>query len=291
MKTKTDIYETVTNTIIEVLENGLTGKLEMPWHGVTALPQNARTENNYNGINIPLLWTYQMKKEYQSGIWATYKQWQDLGAQVKKGEKGAPVVFWKSIEVEPSDDNEEAESRMFARYSSVFNVAQVEGYEAVTESFEPNDIQAIAAADNLLDSSGIEIRYGEGGAYYSATGDYINLPRPEFFKETDDSSATENFYSTAFHEMTHATGAKHRLDRDMNHKFASKDYAFEELIAELGAAMLCTSAGVTPAPREDHVLYIQNWLKALKNDKKFIFAASSQAQKAADYLHSFTKED
>ena len=291
MKTKTDIYETVTNTIIEALENGLTGKLEMPWHGVTALPQNARTENNYNGINIPLLWTYQMKKEYQSGIWATYKQWQDLGAQVKKGEKGAPVVFWKSIEVEPSDDNEEAESRMFARYSSVFNVAQVEGYEALTESFEPNDIQAIAAADNLLDSSGIEIRYGEGGAYYSTMGDYINLPRPEFFKETDDSSATENFYSTAFHEMTHATGAKHRLDRDMNHKFASKDYAFEELIAELGAAMLCTSTGVTPAPREDHALYIQNWLKALKNDKKFIFAASSQAQKAADYLHSFTKED
>ncbi len=92
MKTKTDIYETVTNTIIEVLENGLTGKLEMPWHGVTALPQNARTENNYNGINIPLLWTYQMKKEYQSGIWATYKQWQDLGAQVKKGEKGTSVV-------------------------------------------------------------------------------------------------------------------------------------------------------------------------------------------------------
>lgn len=291
MKNKTDIYETVTNTIIEALENGLNGKLEMPWHGVTALPQNARTENNYNGINVPLLWVYQMKKEYKSGIWATYKQWQDLGAQVKKGEKGAPVVFWKSIEVEPSDDNEDAQTRMFARHSSVFNAEQVEGYEAVSQDFEPNDIQAIAAADHLLDSSGIEIRYGEGGAYYSVQGDYINLPSPESFKDTHDSSATENFYSTAFHESVHASGAKHRLNRDMNHKFASKDYAFEELIAEIGAAMLCVSTGVTPAPREDHALYIQNWLKALKDDKKFIFAASSQAQKAADYLHSFTKED
>ena len=291
MKNKTDIYQTVTKTIIEALENGLKGKLEMPWHGVSVLPQNAKTENNYNGINVPLLWAYQIKKEYQSGIWATYKQWQDLGAQVKKGEKGAPIVFWKALDIEPSDDNEEAQIRMFAKHSTVFNVAQVEGYEAAKMEFEPNDIQAIAAADHLLDSSSIKIRYVENSAYYSVVGDYINLPRPEFFKDTNGSTATENFYSTAFHECVHATGAKHRLNRGMKHKYASKNYAFEELIAELGAAMLCSSTGVIAVPREDHALYIQNWLKALKDDKKFIFAASSHAQKAADYLHSFTKED
>ncbi len=290
MKTKTDIYETVTNTIIDALEAGLTGKFEMPWHGLSALPSNASTENHYNGINILMLWAQQARREYKSSIWATYKQWADMGAQVKKGEKGAQVVFWKCIETEPTNDNEDQEKRMFARYSSVFNMEQVEGYESTISDIVPSQIETINAADRLMEASGIEIRYEQNSAFYSAMGDYINLPCPETFKDTTSSTATENFYSTAFHEMTHATGAKHRLNRDIHHKFATKDYAFEELIAELGAAMLCASTGVTPAPREDHALYIQSWLKALKNDKKFIFAASSQAQKAADYLHSFLKE-
>ena len=121
--------------------------------------------------------------------------------------------------------------------------------------------------------------------------DYINLPSPEFFKDTCGSTTTQNYYSTAFHELVHWTGAEKRLNREQKHKFASKDYAFEELVAELGAAMLCASTGVESSPREDHAIYIQNWLKALKDDKKFIFSASSQAQKAADYLFSFTNQD
>lgn len=106
------------------------------------------------------------------------------------------------------------------------------------------------------------------------------------FKDTTTSTATENYYSTLFHELTHWTGAKHRLDRLNNEKFGGKDYAFEELVAELGAAMCCASTGVTSSPREDHARYIQNWLHALKSDKRFIFAAASQAQKAVDFLFS-----
>lgn len=286
MKKRIDIYETVTNTIIEALENGLTGKLEMPWHGVSALPSNASTKNNYRGVNVMLLWAYQAKNEFKHGIWATYKQWKDLGAQVKKGEKGAPVVFWKSIEVEPTEDNEGSRNCMFAKYSTVFNLDQVEGYTLPVKEFKPSEIDSINEADELMKNCGVEIRHSDRGAYYNVTLDYINLPCPETFKDTNDSSATENYYSTAFHELTHATGAKHRLDRGKGNKFGSTDYAIEELVAELGAAMLCVTTSVSPAPRQDHALYIQNWLKALKNDKKFIFAASSQAQKAVDFLYS-----
>lgn len=284
-----DIYQTVTNSIIEALEKGLSADFELPWYRVSSIPQNAKTGNLYHGVNVLALWIYQLTDGYQSGIWATYKQWQDMGAQVKKGEKGAQIVFWKSFEVEPEDDNQEAETRMFARYSSVFNADQVEGYDLHAD-FVPSDIEAIGAADALIDASGADIRHEGGRAFYSATGDYITVPCPEYFKATKESTATENYYSTVFHELTHWTGAASRLDRGKHNKFGDTAYAFEELVAELGAAFLCGSTGVESAPREDHSQYIQNWLQALKSDKKFIFAASSQAQKAVDYLFSFHEQ-
>lgn len=286
---KTDIYQTVTDTIIEALERGFTGKLEMPWHGCSAIPCNARTGNLYHGVNVPLLWVHQIKRGFASGTWATYRQWQDMGAQVQKGQKGAQIVFWKQIEVAPSDDNEEAETRMFARYSTVFNADQVDGFEVQTD-IEPSDIEAIGAADALIDATGADIRHDKPSAFYDMAGDFINLPFPEIFKEANGSSATENYYSTLFHEFIHWTGAKHRLDRLEHKKFGDAAYAFEELVAELGAAMCCASTGVESTVRDDHAHYIEHWLKALKSDKRFIFAASSQAQKAVDYLFSLQDE-
>ena len=280
---KTDIYQTVTNAIIEALESSPPGRYQLPWHHVTTLPQNARTQNLYNGVNIPLLWAHQYKYGYTSGLWATYKQWQELGAQVKKGAKGTPIVFWKAVEIEPATDNAEAETRMFARWSRVFNADQVDGFSPPPPP-QPEAIQTIAAADRLVDASGADIRHGTGGAYYNPLEDYIRLPAPESFKAANGSSATGGYYSTLFHELTHWTGAKHRLDRDMGTTFGKQDYAFEELVAELGAAFLCARTGVQNAAREDHALYIRHWLQALKNDKRFIFAASAQAQKATDYL-------
>jgi len=283
--TKIDVYQDVTNRIIEALEKGLDGKFELPWHGVSQIPENAHTGKRYKGVNVPLLWVYQLTEGYQSGIWATYKQWQDQGAQVRKGEKSAHIVFWKIIEQEPTQDNEEQSMRMFAKWSRVFNADQVEGFNADND-FIPSDIGAIGAADALIDSSGADIRHDEIKAFYSPSGDFINMPPIERFKETSDSTATENYYSTIFHELTHWTGAKHRLDRLPSEKFSKSDYAFEELVAELGAAMSCASTGVTALPRADHAKYIACWLKALHDDKKFIFSASSHAQKAVDYLHS-----
>ena len=283
MSERIDIYQTVTNTIIEAIENGLNGKLEMPWHRVNLIPENAKTGNCYQGVNIPLLWVYQIKNEYKAPIWATYKQWAELGAQVKRGEKGVPVLFYKSFAVENSESEEER-TKIIARHSIVFNAEQVEGYEIEKSPPSPSLIENIASADSLILSTGADIRHEGQSAFYVPSSDYICIPSRELFKETEDSTATENYYSTLFHELGHWTGAKHRLDRLTAAKFGDENYAFEELVAEICAAMLCASAGVTSSPRPDHAKYIENWLKALKNDKRFIFSASAQAQKAADYI-------
>ena len=282
---KVNIYQDVTNRIIDALEKGLDGSFELPWHGISQIPENAHTGKKYKGVNVPLLWVYQMCEGYQSGIWATYKQWQERGAQVRKGEKSAHIVFWKMIEQEPAQDNEEKSMRMFAKWSRVFNADQVDGFNP-DDDFVPAEISSIQSADAIIECSGADIRHKEVKAFYCPSGDFINMPPALRFKDTGDSTATENYYSTMFHELTHWTGAKHRLDRFANEKFSKSDYAFEELVAELGAAMACASTGVTPLPRSDHAKYIECWLKALQDDKKFIFSAASQAQKAVDYLYS-----
>lgn len=288
MNNRADIYQTVTDTIIAAIENGLDGKFEMPWHRVNRIPENAKTGNCYQGINVPLLWVYQIKNEYRLPVWATYKQWAEMGAQVKRGEKGAHVVFYKIFEIEAEDGQDDPQTRIFARHSIVFNAAQVEGYEgaASAEAPSPALIENIESADRLVQDSGADIRHGGDQAYYLPAQDYIMMPAREIFKDTSTSTATENYYSTLFHELTHWTGAKHRLDRLNPAKFGGQDYAFEELVAEIGAAMCCASTGVTSTPREDHARYIENWLYALKSDKRFIFSAASQAQKAVDFLFS-----
>jgi len=288
MKNRADIYQTVTDTIIAAIESGLDGTFEMPWHQVNRIPENAKTGNCYQGINIPLLWIYQIKNEYSLPVWATYKQWAEMGAQVKRGEKGAPVVFYKTFEIEAEDGQDDPQTRIFARHSTVFNAAQVEGYDGAARAEPPSPalIENIGSADRLVQESAADIRHGGDQAYYVPAQDYIMMPARSMFKDTTTSTATENYYSTIFHELTHWTGAKHRLDRLNTAKFGGKDYAFEELVAELGAAMCCASTGVTSSPREDHARYIQNWLHALKSDKRFIFAAASQAQKAVDFLFS-----
>lgn len=283
---KKDIYQSVTDAIVAAIESGQTKeKFVMPWDGLHSLPLNACTGKSYRGINIPLLWAHQTEKGYTSGYWGTYKQWQEMGAQVRKGEKGACIVFWKILDVEPENDNEEAEARMFARWSTVFNADQVEGFEMAVEQKE-GTAQLIGAAEEFIAATGATIETGGRRAYYHRAKDVITLPERDIFHDTPTSTATEAYYSTALHELTHWTGAPKRLDRTKSKRFGDADYAFEELIAELSAAMLCATLGITSNTRADHAHYIDGWLKALKDDKRFIFSAASQAQKAADYLFS-----
>lgn len=284
--TKTDIYTEVTSTIVKALEDGqVTGTWEMPWHSFATMPLNATTKKHYRGVNIPLLWISQHKRGFQSGLWATYRQWQDAGAQVRKGEKGSGIVFWKTIDIEAQSEDEEAGTRMIARYSTVFNAAQVDGFEMPAPQARA-EINLNETCTAFLQATAAVIEYGHPMACYNTLHDKIEMPKPELFRDTKAATATENFYSTIFHEITHWTGAKHRLDREQHKRYGDNAYAFEELIAELGSAMLCASLGATPAPRADHAQYIKNWLKALKDDKRFIFSAASQAQKAVDFLYA-----
>ena len=175
-------------------------KFKLPWDGETLMPENVQSQNLYRGVNVVTLWAWSMKHGYSSAKWGTYKQWAEKGAQVKKGEKAIKIVFWKTIEIEPSADNEDGETRMYARWSSVFNADQVEGY---VEESNAGEIKRVVQADEFIRSIGADIRHGGRKAYYHRKEDYIQIPCPEDFKATKTASASDNYYSTIMHELTH----------------------------------------------------------------------------------------
>ena len=289
--TKPNAYEVITAQIVEAIEAGAL-TFAMPWNSkgrASGLPFNASTGNAYNGINILRLWVGESANGFSTNAWASYKQWQAKGCQVRKGEKGTPIVFFKPLEIERkgADGDPEKATIPLIRLSTVFNADQVEGYASPAASETEEDKTArLKAADLFVGNAGADIRHGGDAAFYRPSADYIQMPNRSQFVGTDTSTATESYYSTLLHELTHWTGNKRRLDRlEFKNSFGSEGYAFEELVAELGAAFLCQSLGVTVTPRQDHAAYIQSWLKVLKNDSRAIFKAAAQAQKAADYLH------
>lgn len=286
MASKINAYEIVTTQIIAAIEAGA-GKFQMPWHRSQSegLPTNAATGNAYRGINIFNLWVGALAGGFSSSTWASYKQWQAKGAQVRKGEKGTQIVFFKPLEVSREQDGETVKDTIpLIRLSTVFNAEQVDGYEEQTTPVQ-DLTERLSAADAFVQATGADIRHGGGQAFYQPGGDYIAMPKREAFTGTDTSNATEAYYSTLLHELTHWTGHKSRLARlELKNRFGSEGYAFEELVAELGAAFACQSLGITTVPREDHAAYIQSWLKALKGDSKAVFKAAAEAQKALDFL-------
>lgn len=278
-----DIYERVTRQIIEALERGAE-KYRMPWHVTDAecfAPVNVASRRPYRGVNVILLWALSDSLGYQSGEWGTYNQWQELGAQVRKGEKSALVVLWKPSERsrdEREDQEDKAGSRsVIAKGYNVFNVAQVEGYTPNRVPVLPAS-QRIEAAERFFSQLDATIRHGGPCACYSPEEDVIYMPLFERFHEG------VGYYSTLAHEFTHWTGAAHRLNRDLKPRFAKESYAMEELVAELGAAFLCSALRLSNEPRPDHASYLASWLKVLRQDKRAIFTAASQAQKAVDWM-------
>jgi antirestriction protein ArdC len=195
------------------------------------------------------------------------------------------IVFYKTSTYEDNDGNEKTVPIL--RYYKVFASSQVDGYEAPTTTTKPvNPVDAIAAVDRFIANLHIETREASGRAFYSPSRDFVSMPPQNDFSKTSTSTATENYYSTFLHECTHATGHKSRCDRQLGGFFGDPEYAFEELVAELGAAMACASLGITDAVREDHCRYIRSWLKAIKDNPRAIFKASSLAQKAVDWMHA-----
>lgn len=279
----TDIYTRITNQIIEAMEAGA-GNWEMPWHSDsgTMRPVNAISGKPYRGVNVLALWCAADEAGYQSDKWATYKQWAESGAQVKKGEKSSTIVFWKindaGEEAEADGEAENGPHRIIARGYNVFNAEQVEGYQAPVSPPRP-EIQRIQAADDFFAALKADIRHGGGRAYYRPATDNIQMPNFEMFRNA------VAYYSTLAHETTHWTGAKTRLDRDLKGRFGDEAYAAEELVAELGAAFLCADLGLANEPRPDHAAYAASWIKVLKGDKRAIFTAAAKAQQAVDFAH------
>jgi hypothetical protein len=274
---KTDIYDTVTNRIIEKLETGCIPWIK-PWHTENTLDKNIHSGNEYNGINRVILGM----SGFQSNVWGSFKQWQQLGANVRKGETGTAIVFYSPVKTNSiNPDTNQSEESFYACMKTyyVFNAEQVEGIEIKPRDVEDKPFLNNVDIDNMVSNTGASIRHSGNSAYYRPSEDYINMPvKSDFHDEA-------GYYATLLHELTHWSGAKHRLDRTKGKRFADTAYAFEELIAELGSAFLCEKYAVKGDIR--HEGYIQSWLKALKNDNKMIFKASAYAQKSTDYIVNF----
>ena len=278
------VYQIVTDKIISLLEKDIV-PWQRPWvNGVQ--PTSLISGKGYRGINPVMLNAQAIASGYESNYWITYKQAQARGGQVRKGEKGSVVVFWKWFVSEDEDTGKKKTIPML-RYYTVFNVEQCDGIdypkpEAVTE------FEAVEKAEEIIRkySDKPKIMHDNGGARYSPSSDYVALPKPEYFH------SNHGYYATLFHELVHSTGHTSRCNRfgpEHNHSFASEDYSKEELVAELGAAMLCGLSGINNTI-ENSAAYIKSWLEALRNDVKMVVMAAAKAQKASDYIQGIKFE-
>lgn len=269
-----DIYQEVTDHIVAAIEAGTPPWLQ-PWQGKsgTALePYNAATGRAYNGINTLILWA--RGQQYQTQGWLTYNQAQELGGQVRKGEHGQRVIFWKFERRE--EEGEKVKIIPFARAYTVFNVDQVEGLAAAKVPAAPE--AGLTDMNALATRAGAIVRHGGNRAFYSPSDDFIQMPSAADFKDA------VHYQATLAHELTHWTKHEKRLNRDFGRKrFGDEGYAMEELVAEIGSAFLCARHGIRLDALQ-HPAYVANWLTVLKNDKRAIFTAAGKARDAAAYL-------
>lgn len=265
------VYQIITDRIIEKLKTG-----NIPWQKgwtVESQPRNYKSKKLYRGINTFLL----MGTNYALPYFLSFKQAQELGGHVRKGEKGHTVIFWK---MQDFLDKENGELKKFPllRYYTVFNASQIDGVDFPKPETFVHD--PIAGAEAIIDKmpKRPELISGNHAAYFPSL-DQVMMPDKPYFRTAED------FYSTFFHELTHSTGHKIRLDRPQSIlEFNRQGYAREELVAEMGAAFLCGQCGIVERTIENSAAYVQGWLQALKNDPKMVVVAAAQAQKAADYI-------
>ena len=270
------IYTEVTETIIKQLESGAMPWIK-PWKADSTADKNFISQKPYQGINRLILGLSSMVSGFDTPVWASYKQWDSLGCQVRKGEKGTKIVFFSPVTKENKTTGESEIYNLLKSYY-VFNASQVDGVTIQAPSADDKPFNAIAAADERIVKTGAVIRHGGDSAFFAPSMDIIQMPNKSAF---DNESS---YYATIFHELTHWTGAETRLKREFGKRFGNPEYAFEELVAEMGAAFLCQDYRIQGELR--HAGYIQHWLKACRDDSKAIFKAAALAQKAADYINS-----
>lgn len=285
---KKSIYEIITERIVSQIEE--TGILpwKKPWkllEGGIVLPRNVVSNNAYRGINVFLL----AFMGFESPYWLTYHQCSELGGQVKKGEKGVPIIYWKlsdkTVEVEVRGEKKEKKLPPIIRYSTVFNVEQCEELDiptlkpiTVDEAEKYNRAKEIVS--DFTDKPRIETRLVDACYYPQIDAVYI-APSSRF-------ESVEEYYSTLFHELIHSTGHSKRLDRkevmSAEEHGIKESYGKEELVAEIGSSFLCAEAGIAPVTLYNSVSYLRGWIDNIKANPKMVIDAASRAQKASDWI-------
>jgi antirestriction protein ArdC len=287
-ESRPSLYQEVTDRIIAELEQGRVPWVQ-PWGHAKAglgLPNNALSGRSYSGVNILILWGAVIENGYTSQQWLTFRQALELGASVRKGERGTTVCyadrFIPKAEIErAARDGDEPGAVPLLKRFTVFNIAQCEGLpeRLQHESEQMPERKVIPQAEALITATGADFRIGGDRAFYKPSGDFIQVPpQPAFFEQI-------NYYRTCYHELSHWSGAAHRLARDLQGGFGSKSYAREELVAEMASAFICATLGIVPTVR--HADYLGSWLAVLREDNRAIFRAASQASKAADFILAF----
>jgi len=276
-----NVYELITDKIIQQLESGV-APWRKPWRA--EMPCNLASGKQYRGLNVFLLGS----QGYGSRYWLTFTQANKLGGHVKKGEKSSTVIFWNVGQekiIRNAAGVERKSKPILLRYYSVFNVEQTEGIADklglgnATPRF-PSIEQCEAIVQAMPNAPRME---QSDRAWYRPSTDSVGMPSRSLF------NSSEEFYSTLFHELTHSTGHPSRVGREgieQLNTFGSESYSKEELIAEMGAAMLCGVTGISPATIPNSAAYLKHWIERLRGDSKLLVSAASQAQKAADYIRN-----
>jgi antirestriction protein ArdC len=290
------VHEVITARMVELLERGT-----IPWRSgwtrsPVGAPRSASTGKVYRGINHFLLAVAAQAAGYARSSWITFRQAKDLGGSVRKGEKGLPCIFWRVLDGRPSADEQDAEAaddgvapssgrrRFVVRYYTVFNVQQCEGLPADQVDTTTTPARAILPCDAIVSGyqAGPRIDHGFNRACYSPIDDKVSMPSPTVF------DTAEAYYATLYHELAHSSGHPDRLGRFPSSgivpPFGSPDYSREELVAEMGSALLCAEAGISCATLENQAAYVAGWLKVLEEDSRAVVFAAAQAQRAVDRI-------
>lgn len=271
------VYERITNRILTLLEEG-TVPWQRPWSSETGMPRNLVTERAYHGINVWLLGSL----GYTQPFWATFKQVQQAGGHVKRGEHGTPIIFWSAYQ-RIDKATGEAEKAWVLKSYTVFNASQCDDITVPELNIEPYPFTPIEQCEKLVGQYPLApmITHGREGAYYRPAADTVYMPDPQAFPQR------EEYYSTLFHELTHSTGHASRLNRPTLKdalKFGDTNYSKEELVAEMGASFLCGVCGIENVTVQNSAAYLQGWMKALRGDARLLIQAAAQAEKAAEYM-------
>ena len=286
-----EVINNFTKSVIESMKKNGSNWNKM--FGDNLDPINVISNKRYRGINWAMLSFDCEDKKYAHNIWATYKQWASLNAQVTKGSKGTPIIFYKPPVYKKNKDTDKNERVQWSimRASTVFNVNQVDlsNSEYKVPVKKAGKQYSIDEIDNFINETKVIIKHDDvNSCFYVPSKDYINMAPKEKFQDTKESNATVHYYSTLFHELTHATGHEKRLNRQKqfedDHK---KSYAYEELIAETGSVLFSKHFRIVKTIRDNHAKYLNGWIKYLNDDYSFLSSAIAKAGKAFDH---FVKE-